>query len=190
MKKIIVIVVLTVLIVFTILTYNNTNTITYNNCVWIFSTSKPDINDPNILLCVPAAYTDDSGKIIGHYSEGTVRKGESNYDYTTIHLDKGYFQQLTLVKNKTPKIINDSKLRFRRALCKKGNKYYIENSKYPITLSNFAKNLSKVYDNAWNLDMGTFAFGWYKKNNKIYYLSKFYKLNQHKQSNWIIVLRK
>lgn len=153
----------------------------------IFTDKRPIINNPNILLCVPAAYSDESG-IIGHYSTGQGRKGTSDYRYTTIHLNNNtYFQQATLVRNHKPKAFDDDKLRFRRALCKKDGVFSIVHSKIPVTLTKFSKSL-KEYENAWNLDMGSYSYGWYRDDTgKIHHLGISSILNKEKQTNWIII---
>ena len=154
-----------------------------------FTDKRPNPNNENIILCVPAAYSDENG-VIGHYSTGVSRKGDTNFGYTTVRLPGGtYFQQLTLVKNHKPRQIADNKFRYRRALCKKGRKFAIEHSKYPITLSEFAKTLEN-YDSAWNLDMGTYAYGWYREDGKFHHLGLSTIWNKQKQTNWIVVKKK
>ena len=165
-------------------------TITFDDASWEFTTEKPDISDPDVLMCVPAAYTSDSGEVIGHYKDGKRREGNPDYRYTTVYLDKGHFQQLTLVRDKKQKESHDTKRRFRRALCKKGNKYYIENSRFPVTLTVFAKQLCGKYDYACNLDMGTYSYGWYKESGRTHHIGIFSYLNSRKQSNWIVVRKR
>lgn len=165
-------------------------TITFENVSWEFTTEKPDINESDILMCVPAAFTTESGEVVGHYKGDKRREGKSDYRYTTVYLDRGHFQQLSLVRNGKPKKVTDDKRRFRRALCKIGDKFFIENSKYPITLTTFASQLSAKYDYAWNLDMGTYSYGWYKDNRGTHRIGIFSYLNSWRQSNWIIVRKK
>lgn len=154
----------------------------------IFTDTKPDKNDPNIVACIPAAFTNNDGKIVGHYCIHTSRQGISDKRFTTVHLDEGtYFQQLTLVKRGKALDIKDSKLRYRRALCKQNGKYYVVHSKIPKTLSGFSKDLAKNYDSAWNLDMGSYSYGWYKTDGKVHTLGISSVLNKEKQSNWIII---
>ena len=152
-----------------------------------FTDQRPDLNDPEILLCVPAAFSSEDGRIIGHYSTGQGRKGITNYSYTTINLDNNtHFQQASLIKNHKVKSFTDSKRRFRRALCKKDGKFSVVHSKIPITLNGFSKQLED-YDNAWNLDMGTYSYGWYKDEKGIHHLGLSSIFNRNKQTNWIIV---
>lgn len=153
----------------------------------VFTDKRPDINDSNILLCVPAAFSGE-GEIIGHYSTGNGRKGKTNYGYTTIHLDNNtYFQQASLVRNHKPKTFKDSRLRFRRALCKKNEMFSIVHSSIPVTLSQFANQLTE-YENAWNLDMGTYSYGWYRDDkNVLNHLGMSTIFNIKKQTNWIII---
>ena len=151
-----------------------------------FTDQRPNMNDTKILLCIPAAFSGEGG-IIGHYSTGNGRKGNTNYGYTTIHLDNNtHFQQATLVKNHKIKFFTDNKRRFRRALCKKDGKYSIVHSKLPITLSDFSSKLT-AYDIAWNLDMGTYSYGWYKDEKGLHHLGLSSIFNKNKQTNWIII---
>lgn len=152
----------------------------------VFTTERPDEDDKSILLCVPAAFSTADG-IIGHYSVGGVRQGNADFRYTTIHLNRGtHFQQLTLVKNHEAKKLKDSRLRFRRALCKKKGQYSIVHSKYPVSLSTFASQLTE-YDHAWNLDMGTYSYGWYRQDGHLHRLGLSTIWNRNKQTNWLIV---
>lgn len=151
-----------------------------------FTDTRPDINDTTIVACFPAAYSDGKG-IVGHYSTGNGRRGVSDYRYTTIHLsDHTYFQQATLVRNHVAKSFSDSRLRYRRVLCVKNGVYSVVHSKVPVTLTAFARQLTN-YDNVWNLDMGTYAFGWYRDCGQIHYLGLSTFLNRDKQTNWIVI---
>ena len=168
--------------------FDDTSTIKVEKGNKIFFTEvPPDKSDSNILVCIPAAFSSEDGRIIGHYSTGQERKGNTVKGYTTIHLDNNtYFQQASLVRNHKPKSFKDCKKRFRRALCKKNGNFSIVNSKYPITLNNFAKQLAD-YDNAWNHDMGTYSYGWYKDEKGLHHLGLSSIFNRNKQTNWIIV---
>lgn len=147
---------------------------------------RPDKSDPNIIACIPVAYTgDDRAGIIGTILSGRGRS--SNHSYTPIVLDNNtYFQQFTLVRNHKPRSFTDKRLRYRRALCKKDGKFTIEQSIHPTTLDRFARSLTK-YDSAWNLDMGTSSYGWYKKDGKLHHLGISTFWNKAKQSNWIVI---
>lgn len=115
----------------------------------IFTDKRPSIDDENIMLCIPAAYSGEEG-IIGHYSTGNGRQGKSDFRYTTITLD----------------------------------------CKTHFTLSDFANQLVD-YERAWNLDMGTYSYGWYRdKNGKLYQLGLSTYWNNNKQTNWIVVYKK
>lgn len=158
-----------------------------DDCSIYFTDSRPDKDNEDIVLCVPAAYTSEDGNIIGHYSTGGKRNGITDYGYTTIHLDHGtYFQQASLVRNHQPKYFTDSKRRFRRALCKSGGRYTIVHSSQPMTLTAFARTLSS-YEKAWNLDMGTYAYGWYRDESSIHHLGFSAIWNKQKQTNWIVM---
>lgn len=161
-----------------------------DGCEIYFTDKRPDQADEKILLCVPAAYTTGKGAIIGHYSTGGRRKGASDYRFTTIHLDRGsHFQQASLVKNHTARSFSDRRHRFRRALCKKEGRYYIVHSRRPVTLTAFGRQL-RDYDRAWNLDMGTYAYGWHRDGTGLHRLGMSTIWNAGRQSNWIVVRRK
>ena len=156
----------------------------------VFTNERPDEDNEDILLCVPAAYSTDDGNIIGHYSVGGKRKGSADYRYTTIHLEHGtHFQQVSLVRNYRAKTFSDSRLRYRRALCKSGSQYTIVHSNLPLTLTAFAHSLTG-YENAWNLDMGTYAYGWYRDDSGLHHLGSSASWNKDKQTNWIVVRKK
>lgn len=135
----------------------------FSNCFTTsFIVSDGSLSDTDIIGCFHAAYSGENG-IIGHYSTGKKRKVTSDYRYTTINLDGNtHFQQVSLVRNHNPKKFSDNRLRYRRALCKKDGKYFIIQSKYPITLNRFAENLTDN-DFAWNLDMGTYPMDGIKR---------------------------
>lgn len=156
----------------------------------LFTDKRPTTADSSVIVAIPAAYSCDFA-IIGHYSVGNGRLGTTDKRYTTVRLDKNsYFQQASLVRNGKAKIFSDSRIRYRRALCKKGSRFSIVHSCLPQTLSSFAENLSSDYDHAWNLDMGTYSYGWYRKDGKIHHLGLSTIWNKRKQTNWIIVKKK
>lgn len=155
-----------------------------------FTDKRPKSADSSVIVAIPAAYSCDFG-IIGHYSIGNGRLGITDKRYTTIRLDhNSYFQQASLVRNGIAKKFSDSRIRYRRALCKKGSRFSIVHSGLPQTLSSFAEALSSDYDHAWNLDMGTYSYGWYRKDGKIHHLGLSTIWNKSKQTNWIIVKKK
>ena len=151
-----------------------------------FTDSRPESSDSSVVLCVPAAFSDANG-IIGHYSTGKGRKGITQKGYTTIKLDNNtHFQQATLIKNGKTKKFSDIKRRFRRALCKKKERFYIVHSKLPVTLTKFSQQLND-YDMAWNLDMGSYSYGWYRDGKGLHHLGLSSYFNKKKQTNWIVV---
>lgn len=160
------------------------------SCTMLFTDERPDAADTNIVVCIPAAFSDNESNIIGHYSTGKGRTGRTTYKYTTINLDgKTHFQQMTLTKNHRPKIYSDQRRRYRRALCLKNGHYSIAHSKRPVTLTDFSRQVTD-YDKAWNLDMGTYAYGWYRDERGLHHLGLSTFWNRHKQTNWIVVKRK
>lgn len=159
------------------------------SCTMLFTDERPDAADTNIVVCIPAAFSGENG-IIGHYSTGKGRKGTTDYRYTTIHLDgKTHFQQASLTRNHRPKIYSDQRRRYRRALCLKNGHYSIVHSKRPVTLTDFSRQVTD-YDKAWNLDMGTYAYGWYRDERGLHHLGLSTFWNKHKQTNWIVIKKK
>ena len=81
---------------------------------------------------------------------------------------------------------DDSRKRIRRALCnenKTGYELMIVESAVPVTLSDFAKELSKICYTAVNLDTGNYGYGWYGKMK----FSRWAYYNKGKQTNWICI---
>ena len=153
----------------------------------------------NAKMCIPAAFTDESGRISGSYRcQGKTYqngkalnmkvslKGESFYISKNWLSDNG-FQQLTLVYNSQPMKFHDSRKAIRRALCKDENVTFILQSNYPITLSDFALECSKHSTNATYLDMGEYGYGYIIKNNHIMPLYIWGFFTKHKQTNWIYI---
>ena len=148
----------------------------------------------NKALCVPAAYTSTSGKIEGEYringvTYGTqTRKEKISITKNGLVIDTKWrsdngFQQHVLIKNNKIRKFKDSRKRFRRALCSNKGKYYIIESGYRMTLSEFAQALVPHCDNAVNLDMGLWGYGWIANDEKFVWC----KSNKYRQTNWIIV---
>ena len=148
----------------------------------------------NKALHVPAAYTSKSGTIEGEYRINGVTYGKKSLKEKTSITDNGLvidtkwhsdngFQQHVLVKNNRIRKFVDTRKRFRRALCSKGGQYYIIETGYPITLSEFAKMIAPYCDNAVNLDMGVWGYGWVANQQRLV----LYKFNKHKQTNWLTV---
>lgn len=101
------------------------------------------------------------------------------------HSDNG-FQQTALVKNGKERMHEDSRKRIRRALCnesKDGCLLMIVESATPMTLSDFAKELSKICYTAVNLDTGNYGYGWYGKMR----FSRWAYYNRNRQTNWICI---
>lgn len=149
-------------------------------------------------LSLPAAYTSVNGTIEGAYRvNGKTYGSKSLKEYVSIHPTKGLlignkwysdngFQQHVLVKNHKERKFNDTRKRYRRALCHEGENstsYLIIESTYPMTLSAFAKEVSKYSYNAVNLDMGGFGYGWIGKNKH----TRWARYNRDKQTSWICV---
>ena len=137
--------------------------------------------DKDALLMIPAAYTNEDGTIQGEYRiDGKIYGTPSRKERISLHPVKGIvisgswhsdngFQQTVLVKNGKERMHDDSRKRIRRAL--------------PMTLSDFAKELSKICYTAVNLDTGNYGYGWYGKMK----FSRWAYYNKGKQTNWICI---
>ena len=90
------------------------------------------------------------------------------------------------MKNGKERMHDDNRKRIRRALCnesKDGCLLMIVESATPMTLSDFAKGLSKICYTAVNLDTGNYGYGWYGKMK----FSRWAYYNKGKQPNWICI---
>lgn len=154
--------------------------------------------DKDALLMIPAAYTNEDGTIQGEYRiDGKIYGTPSRKERISLHPVKGIvisgswhsdngFQQTVLVKNGKERMHDDSRKRIRRALCnesKDGCLLMIVESATPMTLSDFAKELSKICYTAVNLDTGNYGYGWYGKMK----FSRWAYYNKGKQTNWICI---
>ena len=154
--------------------------------------------DKDALLMIPAAYTNEDGTIQGEYRiDGKIYGTPSRKERISLHPVKGIvisgswhsdngFQQTVLVKNGRARMHDDSRKRIRRALCnesKDGCLLMIVESATPMTLSDFAKELSKICYTAVNLDTGNYGYGWYGKMK----FSRWAYYNKGKQTNWICI---
>lgn len=154
--------------------------------------------DKDALLMIPAAYTNEDGTIQGEYRIGGKIYGTpSRKERISLHPAKGIvisgswhsgngFQQTVLVKNGRARMHDDTRKRIRRALCNEnstGCSFMIVESATPMTLSDFAKELSKICYTAVNLDTGNYGYGWYGKLK----FSRWAYYNKNKQTNWICI---
>ena len=154
--------------------------------------------DKDALLMIPAAYTNEDGTIQGEYRIGGKIYGTpSRKERISLHPAKGIvisgswhsgngFQQTVLVKNGRARMHDDTRKRIRRALCNEnstGCSFMIVESAAPMTLSDFAKELSKICYTAVNLDTGNYGYGWYGKLK----FSRWAYYNKNKQTNWICI---
>lgn len=150
-------------------------------------------------MCIPAAFTDEIGKISGSYRcQGKTYqngkslnmrvslKGESFYISKNWLSDNG-FQQLTLVCDSKPMKFHDSRKAIRRALCKDENVAFILQSNYPMTLTTFALECSKHSTNATYLDMGEYGNGYIKQGSIVRLLCAWTIFTRHKQTNWVYI---
>ena len=154
--------------------------------------------DKDALLMIPAAYTNEDGTIQGEYRiDGKTYGTPSRKERISLHPVKGIvisgswhsdngFQQTVLVKNGRARMHDDNRKRIRRALCnesKDGCLLMIVESATPMTLSDFAKELSKICYTAVNLDTGNYGYGWYGKMR----FSRWAYYNKGRQTNWICI---
>ena len=153
----------------------------------------------NAKMCIPAAFTDEQGRILGAYringksyeANRTMKqkvslKGDMFYISRQWMGDCG-FQQLTLVNNSKVMKFRDTRKAIRRALCKDKNGAFILESNYPITLSDFAKECGKCSTNATYLDMGEFGYGYIKNGLFTRPLYIWGYFTRHKQTNWLYI---
>ena len=95
------------------------------------------------------------------------------------------FQQHVLVKNGQVRHFRDKRRFRRRALCSDdsspGSLLIIESTR-KMTLNEFATEVAKHSNNAVNLDMGRWGYGWI--GNKVH--SSWAIIFKHWQTNWII----
>lgn len=160
-----------------------------------WSTVRPE----NAKMCLPAAFTDEVGKISGayrcngkNYQNGKALNMRVSLTGDIFYISKEWisdngFQQLTLVYNSKPMKFHDSRKAIRRALCKDENVAFILQSNYPMTLTDFALECSKYSTNATYLDMGEYGYGYIKKNRLIRPLYIWGFFTRHKQTNWIYI---
>lgn len=158
-----------------------------------------DVRPADAKLCVPAAYTDANGAILGQYKTGGKTHNSPHPGTGTISLkgsmfyvdykwlsDQG-FQQHTIVLDSVPKKFKDTRYKVRRALCKNGDKVFLLQSHFPMNLSAFARQCAKYATNAVNLDMGHCGYGYYKYRNITVPLAWWAKINEDQQTNWLYV---
>ena len=153
----------------------------------------------NAKMCVPAAFTDEQGQILGAYringktyeANKTMimrvsLKGDMFFISRKWMGDNG-FQQLTLVNNSKAMKFNDTRKTIRRALCKDKDGAFILQSNYPMTLSDFALECGKRCTNATYLDMGEFGYGYIKNGFFTRPLYIWGYFTRDKQTNWLYI---
>ena len=153
----------------------------------------------NAKMCVPAAFTDEQGEILGAYringknyeANKTMRmkvslKGDMFYISRQWMGDNG-FQQLTLVNNSKAMKFHDKRKSIRRALCKDKDGAFILQSNYPMTMSDFALECGKRCTNATYLDMGEFGYGYIKNGFFTRHLYIWGYFTRDKQTNWLYI---
>ena len=153
----------------------------------------------NAKMCVPAAFTDEQGEILGAYringktyeANKTMvmrvsLKGDMFFISRKWMGDNG-FQQLTLVNNSKAMKFHDTRKTIRRALCKDKNGAFILQSNYPMTMSDFALECGKRCTNATYLDMGEFGYGYIKNGLFTRPLYIWGYFTRHKQTNWLYI---
>ena len=153
----------------------------------------------NAKMCIPAAFTDEQGQILGAYringktyeANKTMimrvsLKGDMFYISRQWMGDNG-FQQLTLVNNSKAMKFHDTRKTIRRALCKDKDGAFILQSNYPMTMSDFALECGKRCTNATYLDMGEFGYGYIKNGLFTRPLYIWGYFSRDKQTNWIYI---
>ena len=153
----------------------------------------------NAKMCVPAAFTDEQGQILGAYringktyeANKTMvmrvsLKGDMFFISRKWMGDNG-FQQLTLVNNSKAMKFHDKRKYIRRALCKDNDGAFILQSNYPMTMSDFALECGKRCTNATYLDMGEFGYGYIKNGLFTRPLYIWGYFTRDKQTNWLYI---
>ena len=153
----------------------------------------------NAKMCIPAAFTDEQGQILGAYringksyeANKTMRmrvslKGDMFFISRQWMGDNG-FQQLTLVNNSKAMKFHDTRKTIRRALCKDKDGAFILQSNYPMTMSDFALECGKRCTNATYLDMGEFGYGYIKNGFFTRHLYIWGYFTRDKQTNWLYI---
>lgn len=153
----------------------------------------------NAKMCIPAAFTDGQGQILGAYRiNGKIYeanktmimrvslKGDMFFISKKWMGDNG-FQQLTLVNNSKAMKFHDKRKSIRRALCKDKDGAFILQSNYPMTMSDFALECGKRCTNATYLDMGEFGYGYIKNGLFTRPLYIWGYFTRHKQTNWLYI---
>ena len=181
-----------------------------------FTTQFPSKQNKNILFCIAAAFTKDSGvdgvygvegKIfnqdkINHRVGGALKitqgkvefvntkKGKiftKNYLNQCARQQASFFQQLYLIVNGTPEVSKSEKTFQCRGVAKlKTGELCVIESEKEITLATFAKDVSKIVQELIYTDMGSWDEGWYR--NKEGKISRIGSifLDTDKQTNWIV----
>ena len=196
MKKIIPIIGLIILVLSTYLYFKNGVTrFDLPNGELKWSNKRPQ----NAKMCLPAAFTDEQGQILGAYringktyeANKTMvmrvsLKGDMFFISRKWMGDNG-FQQLTLVNNSKAMKFHDKRKYIRRALCKDKDGAFILQSNYPMTMSDFALECGKRCTNATYLDMGEFGYGYIKNGffTRPLYIGGYF--TRHKQTNWLYI---
>ena len=158
-----------------------------------------DKRPQNAKMCIPAAFTDEQGEILGAYringktyeANKTMvmrvsLKGDMFFISRKWMGDNG-FQQLTLVNNSKAMKFHDKRKSIRRALCKDKDGAFILQSNYPMTMSDFALECGKRCTNATYLDMGEFGYGYIKNGLFTRPLYIWGYFTRHKQTNWLYI---
>ena len=158
-----------------------------------------DVRPKDAKMCIPAAFTHTDGKIMGSYRyqgktyqpNSNMRmkvslKGEIFYISREWMSDNG-FQQLTLVYNSRAIKFKDQRRAIRRALCKDKNGAFILESNYPMTMTEFALECSKLSTDAAYLDMGEFGYGYIRTGRFVRPLYTLGYFTRNKQTNWIYI---
>ena len=155
-----------------------------------WTTEKPK----NAKMCVPAAFTDQKGRVEGEYRQNGIvcnpnRKLKVSVGKGTFFIDRKWhtdtgFQQLVLVYNNKATSFKDDRKYVRRALCKNDGRTFLVESRHRMTLTEFAQECAKVSSNAVYLDMGEYGYGYV--GNKV--LSPWAFFSRKKQTNWLCVV--
>jgi len=170
-----------------------------DHCTLEFTDRRPS---SDALLCIPAAFTTPEGTIQGAYTIAGQMHGRYNghtkvsiagstFSLGSTFTTANGFQQMCLVRNRQPIHFRDTSRYVRRALCKSSERgpAFIVQSLKPMTMTAFARLLSRRVHSAVYTDMGSYGFGWYHTSPTPTYLSTLYFYKQNRQTNWLVCRR-
>lgn len=143
-----------------------------------WSTTRPE----SARFCVPASFSTKEGKVIDKYKY-VASLTKDTFVLTTNHKARNSFSQFVLVKGGEAFRFRDTRKFVRRALCKKDGKTFIIQSRFRVTLGQFAEDCAEYSTDAINLDMGSYGYG--RCGRRI--LAPWAIFWKNRQTNWLYI---